>query len=302
MKRKKLINVVVGIIIVFYIIFKTDAIGEIKNTVASVSNSTINETKAVVSGDLFVYFIDVGQADSILIRNNGKNMLIDAGNNADGKKLVDYFKSLEIEKFDYVVATHPHEDHIGGMDDIINNFKIDNYYMPDKMSTTKTFEDVLDSLINNNLKYDVPLKDEEFDLGDSNFKVIYAGDETNDINDSSIVLKLRHGNNTFLLTGDATSNVEKTLLNEDLKSDVLKIAHHGSDYSTTDEFLNKVDPKYTVVSVGSKNSYGHPASSTLKKLDKKNIKLYRTDLEGTIIFKSDGENINVETIKTDTNG
>lgn len=302
MKRKKLINVIVGIIIVFYIIFKTDAIGEIKNTVASVSNSTINETKAEVSGDLFVYFIDVGQADSILIRNNGKNMLIDAGNNADGKKLVDYFKSLEIEKFDYVVATHPHEDHIGGMDDIINNFKIDNYYMPDKMSTTKTFEDVLDSLINNNLKYDVPLKDEEFDLGDSNFKVIYAGDETNDINDSSIVLKLRHGNNTFLLTGDATSNVEKTLLNEDLKSDVLKIAHHGSDYSTTDEFLNKVDPKYAVVSVGSKNSYGHPASSTLKKLDKKNIKLYRTDLEGTIIFKSDGENINVETIKTDTNG
>lgn len=300
-KIKKIISFIIGLIVIFCIIFKTDFINDINNS-ASVSNVVNNKEKIEVSGNLNVYFIDVGQADCIYINQGDYNMLIDAGNNEDGEKLVNYFKSLNIEEFNYVVATHPHEDHIGGMDDIINNFKIDEFFMPDKLSTSKTFEGVLDALSNNSLNYYAPQKGESFNLGDAKFKVIYSGDDTNDINDSSIILKMTYGSNSFLFTGDATSNVEKIILNEDIESDVLKVAHHGSDYSSTDEFLDKVSPGYAVISVGENNSYNHPSSSTLDKLNKRNIKLYRTDLNGTIIFTSDGENINIETIKTDTNG
>lgn len=229
-------------------------------------------------------------------------MLIDAGNNEDGEKLVNYFKSLGIGEFTYVFATHPHEDHIGGMDDIINNFKIDNYYMPNKLSTTKTFMDVLDALDRRNLKYTVPNKGDTLKLGDANIKVIYSGDETNDINDSSIVLKLTYGKTSFLLTGDATSNVEKEIYDDDIKSDVLKVAHHGSTYSSTDEFLDSVGAKYAIISVGKNNTYNHPSNRTLDKLNKRNIKVYRTDLDGTITFTSDGKNLSVQTLETDTNG
>lgn len=303
-KKINLFNVLVFIFVLIYVIFGTDVIKDIKNNVASVSNVTNNSESVKLQDNvnLEVYFLDVGQADSILIKLEDEYMLIDAGNNEDGVKLVNYFNELGIKKFKYVFGTHPHEDHIGGMDDIINNFKIDNYYMPDKITTTKTFEDVLDALINNNLQYTILEKGDEFNLSSANFKVIYAGDETNDINNSSIVLKLTYGNNSFLLTGDATSNVEKTLLNDDIKSDVLKVAHHGSNYSSTDEFLDVVSPKYAVISVGKNNSYNHPSNSTLKKLNDRNIKLYRTDLDGTIKFISDGENITITTISTDVNG
>ena len=303
-KKVNLFNVLVFIFVLIYVIFGTDVIKDIKNNVASVSNVTNNSQNVKLQDNvnLEVYFLDVGQADSILIKLEDEYMLIDAGNNEDGVKLVNYFNDLGIKEFKYVFGTHPHEDHIGGMDDIINNFKIDNYYMPDKITTTKTFEDVLDALINNNLQYTILEKGDEFNLSSANFKVIYAGDETNDINDSSIVLKLTYGNNSFLLTGDATSNVEKTLLNDNIKSDVLKVAHHGSNYSSTDEFLDVVSPKYAVISVGKNNSYNHPSNSTLKKLNDRNIKLYRTDLDGTIKFTSDGENITITTISTDVNG
>lgn len=303
-KKINLFNILVFIFVLIYVIFGTDVIKDIKNNVASVSNVTNNSESVKLQDNvnLEVYFLDVGQADSILIKLEDEYMLIDAGNNEDGVKLVNYFNELGIKEFKYVFGTHPHEDHIGGMDDIINNFKIDNYYMPDKLTTTKTFEDVLDALINNNLQYTILKKDDEFNLSSANFKVIYAGDETNDINDSSIVLKLTYGNNSFLLTGDATSNIEKTLLNDDIKSDVLKVAHHGSNYSSTDEFLDVVSPKYAVISVGKNNNYNHPSNSTLKKLNDRNIKLYRTDLDGTIKFTSDGENITITTISTDING
>lgn len=299
---RKLVSFIACLIIILMVIFKTDFINDFNKSSANVSKAIDEAQKLDVDGNLNVYFIDVGQADSIYIQNKDKNMLIDAGNNEDGQKLVNYFKSLNVDEFDYVVGTHPHEDHIGGMDDIINNFKIDNYYMPDKLSTTKTFEDVLNALESSNLTYHVPEKGQEFSLGDAYFKVIYSGDDTNDINDSSIVLKMTYGENSFLFTGDATSNVEELILDEDLKSDVLKVAHHGSNYSSTDEFLDRVDPDYAVISVGLNNTYNHPSESTLQKLSSRNIKVYRTDQDGTIIFTSDGINLSVKTVKTDTNG
>lgn len=280
-------------------------INNIKANIKEASKG-INEVQSVVkqdfNGEVEVQFIDVGQADAILIRQNNYNMLIDAGNNEDGEKLVNYFKSIGITSFDYAIATHAHEDHIGGMDDIINNFEVENFYMPDVLTTTKTFEDVLNALEENNMLYSVFNENDTFNLGDILFDVIYIGDEENDLNDTSIILKLIYGDTSFLFTGDATSKVEKQILNKNIKSDVLKVAHHGSDYSTTDEFLKKVNPLYAVISVGKNNSYKHPSSSVLKKLNDMGVNVYRTDEKGTVIFKTNGKDINVNTIKTDTNG
>ena len=302
-KLNKLIKIIIGLVILIVITIQGNLFDNVSNATASINDSTKSDKiDAKVNENFSVSFIDVGQADSVLIRNGNYNMLIDAGNNEDGEKLVNYFKSLGIEEFTYVFATHPHEDHIGGMDDIINNFKIDNYYMSNKLSTTKTFMDVLDALDRRNLKYTVPNKGDTLKLGDANIKVIYPGDDKSNINDSSIVLKITYGKNSFLLTGDATSNVERKIYNEDIKSDVLKVAHHGSSYSSTDVFLDKVKPYYAVISVGKNNIYNHPSNKTLEKLNKRNIKVYRTDLDGTIVFISDGENLSVKALKTDTNG
>ncbi len=303
-KNINLFRIIIGFCILLYVVFGTSFLDNIKESTASIANISETEVtkKVEVDGNLNVYFIDVGQADSILITNNEHNMLIDAGNNEDEKKLVDYFKNIGITSFDYVVGTHPHEDHIGGMDDIINNFDISTFYMPDVITTTKTFEDVLDVLEAKNMSIEVPKIGDDFNLGNAKIEVMYAGDDTNDLNDSSIVLRLTYGNNSFLFTGDATSNVEKQILKKNINSDVLKLGHHGSQYSSTNDFLDAVKPRYAVISVGKNNSYGHPNNETLNKLNNRNIKINRTDQDGTIIFTSDGENISVETVKTDTNG
>ena len=307
MKKKiknNLFKLIIAVFIIIYLLFSSDVINELKGSIKEVSkNINIEEVNQNNFSDtLDVYFIDVGQADSILIKNEEYSMLIDAGNNEDGVKLVNYLNELNVNNFDYVIATHAHEDHIGGMDDIINNFQVDKFFMPDVLTTTKTFEDVLDALENNDMTYNTFEENQEFSFGNANVKILYVGNDKNDLNDTSIVMKITYYNNSFLFTGDISSKVEKKILNKDLKSDVLKVAHHGSDYSSTDEFLDLVDPKYAVISVGKNNIYKHPAESTLLKLNDRNIKIYRTDTSDTIIMNSDGNNITIKTIKTDTNG
>lgn len=267
------------------------------------SNQTI-PTSNLTDNDntLKVYFLDVGQADSILIKNKNEYMLIDAGNNEDGSLLVDYFNSLNITEFKYLIGTHPHEDHIGGLDDIINNFKINKIYIPDAFTTTKTFETVLDAIENNNLTYHIPTINETFTLGDANLKVIYTGTDITDLNNTSIILKMTYNNISFLFTGDATSKTEKQILNKDIKADILKVAHHGSKYSSTDDFLDKVNPSYAIISVGTNNSYNHPEEETLEKLNERNIETYRTDELGTIQITTDGTSINITNYSTQTNG
>ena len=259
--------------------------------------------KNVVSSNLQVYFLDVGQADSILITNQDHYMLIDAGNNEDGPKLVKYLKNeLGISKFDYVVGTHPHEDHIGGLDDIINNFTIDNFYIPEVMTTTKTFEDVLDALDSKGLEIIVPKIGDKFSLGEAEFEVMYTGTDDSDLNNTSIVLKMIFGNYSYLFTGDATDKVEKILLDKNIDVDVLKVGHHGSAYSSSKEFLDKVTPKYAFISVAKENSYGHPSKDTLNRLMKYTRKIYMTSELGTIMIDSDGKKIEVSSFATDTNG
>ena len=258
----------------------------------------INET----SNNLKITYLDVGQADSILIEENNEYMLIDAGNNEDGPYLVNYFKSLGIEKFEYVIGTHAHEDHIGGMDDIIKNFSIGTFYMPEVLTTTKTFEDILDALEEKQVAFNSPEIDKSFTFADTTIETLYIDNNSNNLNDSSIVLRLKHGTNTFLFTGDASTKVEKRLLNKNIQSDVLKLGHHGSSYSTSKAFLDKVNPTYAIISVGENNTYKHPQDEIIKRLENKNIKIYRTDESGSIVAESNGSIITFKNIKTNTNG
>ena len=291
-KNKTLISFLSFAAIILYTLLSNDEI-----TIEKEENKKTDSNNTDV---VKVEYIDVGQADAILIENDKKYMLIDAGNNEDGDLLVNYFKDKNITDFEYVVATHPHEDHIGGMDNIIKNFNIKNYYMPDCYTTTKTFEELLDALEEKNLSFETPDIDSEFLLGDALFKVLYTGTDKRDLNNTSIVLRMTYKDVSFMFTGDATNTTEKKILAKDLQSDVLKVGHHGSQYSTSDEFLDKVNPKYAIISVGTGNVYDHPKDITLNKL--KGIEVHRTDKEGTIRVISDGKNIDIETFRTNTNG
>ena len=305
-KNKKIINALLTALFVVILVYYKDDIDLDKildSAKEIIAEREISKPKKVenLSG-LEVEYIDVGQADAILIRDNGENMLIDGGNNEDGDKLVTYFKSLGITRFKYIVGTHPHEDHIGGLDSIINAFSLNKFFAPDVYTTTQTYEEVLDALDKRNKPVSIPVINKVYTLKDATFRVLSYGKNKEELNDDSIVIHLVYGNNAFLFMADAGTNVEKQILNSDIKSDVLKLGHHGSTFSTSNDFLYRVNPKYAVISVGKDNDYHHPHIGTLRKLDKNNIKVYRTDEKGTIIAKSDGNKIKFETRKTDTNG
>ncbi|WP_147565408.1 ComEC/Rec2 family competence protein [Clostridium tyrobutyricum] len=245
-----------------------------------------------------VHYIDIDQGDSELIQVNGKNLLIDAGPNKSKDKLMSYLSNHNIKKFDYVIATHPDEDHIGGMGDVIKNYTVDTFYAPKKISNTRTFEYMINQLKNKNMKIDVPKPGMQLDFGNNTKAEILApnSDSYPDTNDYSIVLKIAYGNNKFLFTGDAEKASEMEMLhkNYDITADVLKVGHHGSSSSTSEEFLNRVNPKIAIISCGKDNKYGHPTKKTINKLKKKDIQIYRTDIDETIVLKSDGNTITKE--------
>ena len=290
-KLKELIYFCLGLLVLVVGYFTTNT----DNTTSGYENNSS-------SSEVLVYFIDVGQADAIYIKDDNSNMMIDAGNNADGKLLVKYLQSLNVNNFKYVVGTHAHEDHIGGMDDIINNFKIDNFYMPEAISTSKTFEDVLDALDKNKVTFQTPKIGDKFTLENTNFEVLSIGNDTSDLNDTSLVLKMSYNNTCVLFMGDASSNVEKNLLNKDIDCQVLKVGHHGSRYSSSDEFIKKVNPTYGIIMVGKDNKYGHPTKKALDILNKYKVTIHRTDEEGTIVMHLKGNDISFENFKTETNG
>ena len=262
-------------------------------------NDTIYATIGL-NDELRVSFIDVGQGDSEFIElPNGETMLIDAGTNETGKNVVDYIKSLGYTSIDYVVGTHPHEDHIGGLDDVIKTFDIGSIYMPKVTADTKTFEDVLDAAESKNLmintaKSGVSIMDTE----DLSVKFLAPTlDSYENTNDYSAVVKVVYGDTSYLFTGDA-EEFSENLITDDVNADVLKVGHHGSSTSTSTEFLKKVSPSSAVISCGKDNSYGHPHSETLQKLADMGTAVYRTDELGTIVSVSDGKTITFDTNNT----
>lgn len=263
------------------------------NTTAKNSDTVKTTNETIMEEKLSVYFIDVGQADSILVINKDEAMLIDAGNNEDGQDVTNFIKEKGITKLNYVIGTHPHEDHIGGLDDVINSdIEIENVFMPKIQTNTKTFEDVLDAVENKNLSITAPNKGDNFKIGESNCQVMTDSIlDKNNLNLSSVVIRLEYGNNSFLFMGDSEEENEKTMIWP--KTDVLKVGHHGSNTSTSESFLNQVRPDYAVIMVGKSNNYGLPKERIIERLKNVNAQIYRTDEMGTIKITSDGNNIEV---------
>ena len=252
------------------------------------------------SGTLEVYFFDVGQGDSELIRlPGGENILIDAGTSSTEDELVGELRSLGAETLDLVVATHPHADHIGGMAEVIDAFDVRQVVMPriseSDTPTTKTYENLLQSIADKGLTI-TPAEpgDELLSSGGAVLTVLAPnGEDYGDLNNYSVVLRLTYGEDSFLFTGDAEESSEEEMISLDwpLTATVLKCGHHGSETSTSPAFLDAVSPQYAVISCGVDNDYGHPDAVKLEKLEAAGAEVFRTDLQGTILASTDGSGV-----------
>lgn len=296
-KRKKILTFII-ILVIFSVIV---------NRYTSISYNTITVTQYNSEDELQIHIIDVGQAESILIVQDGFTMLVDSGDNFTGDDVVKYIKNLGIDKIDIFLITHFHRDHAGGAHKIISSLDVkkivchkfsdlstmqERFWYID-MSISRSIRETFGSMSifmesaceNNKLK--------NFDVGDAKVYTLSQNNDAVNVNNKSIVFKLVYGGFSMLFMADAESEVEKELLEEDadLFADVLKIGHHGSKTSTTDEFLDMVNPKYAVVSCGNGNDYNHPYGAVTKRFEDKNIPLYRTDELGDIVItvKDDGE-------------
>ena len=251
-------------------------------------------------GKLVAHYLDVGQGDSIFIElPNDQTMLIDSGENYHGAAIIEYIKDCGRKKIDYLVGTHPHSDHVGSMAYIIRNFDIGSVYLPDAATNTYTYEKMLEAIKKKGLKVTTAktgvniLSDSDESL-DINILAPSTTKNVKNLNNTSVVLKIKYADTSFLFTGDAEKSELKTL-NGDLSADVLKVGHHGSDTSTPQTLVDAVKPKIAVISVGKDNDYGHPSAKTLKRLENAGCEIYRTDQQQTVAVTSDGKNIEVET-------
>lgn len=250
--------------------------------------NTLSETK--------VHFIDVGQADSIYIQMpNKQDVLIDGGNVADGTVVVSYLKAQGVDDIDLLIATHPHEDHLGGLPAVLDTFKVEQiidsgYPVKTDIYTTYSSKAKAEKAIwqaDNN---------QTFKFGDDTLQILTGAKDWKDVNDYSVVCRLDTGDIEFMLTGDAETPVESSLTGQ-LDAEILKVGHHGSTSSTSVGFLNKVKPQVAVISVGTGNTYGHPAQETFQKLQNNGAKIYRTDLNGTVVVTTNGKTYSVNTQK-----
>jgi len=262
------------------------------------NTSTANTSVKQNGVTLDVFFLDVAQADCILLKTAGHNMLIDAGNTGQDKLILDYLTKYDVTTLDYLVATHPHADHIGSMTSVVKAMNnINMVLMPDKSHTTKTFENLIKAIDEKDIPVTMPKPGDTFTLGSANIQVLAPCSTTTykDLNDYSLVLRVEFGDTVFLFTGDAeTKSEDEQLLNDySLKADVIKISHHGSRTSSTQKYLDRVSPKYAVISCGTGNTYGHPHKETMTRLTAMEIPIYRTDIDGTIIFVTDGKQITI---------
>ncbi len=247
-----------------------------------------------------LHFIDVGQGDCTLLMSDGETMLIDAGEKGYETKINTYLYSLGISKLDYVVATHPHSDHIGSMPKVIKEFTppmlVTPYLTPEQTPDSVIYEDLLTAVTKTDCTIFNPSPGEIFTVGYATVEVLGpVTNEAEDLNDMSLVLMITYKDSKFLLTGDAKKREEKSILESgaNLDCDLLHVSHHGSNTSSSDEFLERATPDYAVISCGADNDYGHPHGKTISKLKKYTDKIYRTDICSDIVATSDGKNIEI---------
>lgn len=253
------------------------------------------ETRATVSEnpDFSIIFIDVGQADAALLRCEGETMLIDGGNVADSSTIYTVLEKNGVTHLDYVICTHAHEDHVGGLSGALQNCTADKIFCPVTDYDSKAFRNFVKYAKKQCGEITVPKPGEEFAFGGAVVDILACDPSAAETNHTSIVAKITYGETSFLFTGDAEEEVERMLLeqNVDLLATVLKVGHHGSSSSTSYWFLNEVMPRYAVISVGKDNSYGHPDEKVLSRLRDANVTVFRTDEIGDVICTSDGKTV-----------
>lgn len=247
------------------------------------------------AGDIKIHFLDVGQADCTLIQAGGRNMLIDAGNNDDAAYIISYLQEQGVERIDYAIGTHGHEDHIGSMDDVIMNFQVGELFLPEQTYDIWSYTSMLATAENKGVKVTHPHFKDTLNLGEAQFMFVMPDPEEafESLNDSSLGIRVSNGKHSFLLCGDAGADREQQILDSKiyLRSDVYKVSHHGSSDANAMQFLEAVDPEYAVISCGKDNEFGHPHKRTLSRLREVGAKLFRTDEQGVIVLESDGETL-----------
>ncbi len=292
-KRLNIISIILFVVIIFaFYAFS----GSFKNSVNELFG--LSEPSVVTSGSIEMHVIDVGQGDSVLIKSERSALLIDAGPNSSQDRLVSYLRAQGIEKLDCLVLTHPHEDHIGGADLVLESFVTDTVLMPDHSASTRAFENLLDAIEARSLSITIPRRGDKFVLDNISYTVLSPSEsDYEETNDYSIGLKIEFGETSFVLTGDAEKLSEGEMLDYFgagfLDCDVFKAAHHGSTTSNSKKFIEALSPDYVAISCGLDNDYGHPHKEIRDRFEEINAKVYRTDIDSDIVFVSNGKEISV---------
>lgn len=284
------------ILLAFLIINNQD---KIKNLFNQNNNQNQNDYINTNNNLLKVHYLDVDQGDSIFVElPNNETMLIDAAESYQSENIINYLKNLNYQKIDYVIGTHPHTDHIGGLKDIINTFEIGKIYMPKVVSTTKTYESLLMAIKDKNLKINTAKAGTSIiDTDALKINILAPNNSTyTELNNYSVVTKITYGTTKFLFMGDAEKLIENEI-KENVTADVIKIGHHGSNTSSSIDFIKKVNAKYGIISVGLNNKYNLPKEETITNWENSGTKIYLTSTNGTIRASSDGTNIKIESEK-----
>jgi beta-lactamase superfamily II metal-dependent hydrolase len=304
--KNKIIAAAIAAVVLFCLVI------ELGQLVPSLGIPSWNELLAMVGlaepyvvpeGELQVHFIDVGNADCVLIRQGDCNVLIDAGERGDGEKILGYLSNRGVSKLDLVIATHPHADHIGAMTEVIENIPISRFvmsFMPESATpTSSTYLDMLSALDAKKIPVDEATPGTQYSIGTARLTVLAPLAESEEANNVSVVTRLTFGDRSFLFMGDAETTVERDLLSSGrpLTADVIKVGHHGSDSSSSQAFLSAVKPSIVMIPCGAGNSYGHPHAAALLRMEKTGAKIYRADIHGDVCIVSDGDSLTVKTQK-----
>ena len=287
---KKLTSTIIAlVIVVIALLLGIDLACEIPKETTPPTQVNAGQPVQNVEGQLVVHMIDVGQADCFLLAQEGMTALVDCGTRSTGKDAVVYLKELGVTKLDYVIGTHPHDDHMGGMYDVITNFEIGTVIIPDSRDgyiTSNWYMKLMNELHTGNYKIHYAQEGEIFNLEDATMLVLAVETDVSNTNNYSIVLKVSFGQMDMIMTGDAEIEIEEKILESgvNIEAEILKLGHHGSDTSNSEAFLDAISPEYGLISSGLGNKYEHPIKEIMERLEERNIEVYRTDESGSVVI------------------